>query len=290
MALVTYAAKPALTEDDALCAGSLRARGVGVEAVPWDRPDVAWERYAAVVIRSTWDYHQRPDAFRAWLDALQARRALVWNPVPMLRWNMDKRYLLPLGAQLPVIPTELVEAAGATTLAEVLAHRGWREVVVKPAISASGEDTWRTGAERAGADEPRFQALLRRGPVLLQPFIAAIENEGEWSLVYFQGRFSHGILKTPAAGEFRVQKQHGGHSRSQRPPDAVLADAGAILAAVEEPWLYARVDGCVVEGAFLLMELELLEPALELWADPGAPVRFAEAIIACLGHAPGRGR
>ena len=115
--------------------------------------------------------------------------------------------------------------------------------------------------------------------MLLQRFVEAIQTEGEWSLVHFQGRFSHAVLKTPKAGEFRVQNHHGGHARSQRPPVAMLAAAQRILAAVEGPWLYARVDGGVVDGAFVLMELELLEPALELWADPDAPLRFAEAII-----------
>jgi hypothetical protein len=250
-----------------------------VDALPWDSPDVPWDLYAAAVVRSTWDYHRRPDAFRRWLDALSGLGARVWNPASLLRWNMDKRYLIDLPARLPVVRGELVEPGTGTTLAAVLERRGWRSAVVKPAISASGEDTWRTDVESAGADGERFRALVARGAVLVQPFVEQVVKDGEWSLVYFRGAFSHAILKRPRAGEFRVQSQHGGRSEAGWPSLAVLSQAERVLAEVREPWLYARVDGCVVDGTFLLMELEMLEPALELWADPGAPRRFADAVL-----------
>lgn len=258
---------------------ALRTRGASVEALPWDAPDVRWEGYDAVVVRSTWDYHRRPEAFRRWLDALGVLRVRVWNPVPLLRWNMDKRYLSRLADRLPVVPGELVEAGSAATLDSILERRGWRAAVVKPTISASGEDTWRTDVDRAAGDAGRFRELVGRGAVLVQPFVEQVVTEGEWSLVYFRGSFSHAILKRPRRGEFRVQSQHGGRSEPARPPPALLAQAGRVLAQVDEPWLYARVDGCVVDGAFLLMELEMLEPALELWAEAGAAQRFAEAVL-----------
>jgi len=251
-----------------------------VEAFPWDAPHVRWEGYDALVVRSTWDYHRRPESFRRWLDGLGALGARVWNPVPLLRWNMDKRYLAGLAGRLPVVPGELVEAGSGATLVSILERRGWRAAVVKPTISASGEDTWRTGVDRASADAERFQELLGRGAVLVQPFVEQVVREGEWSLVYFRGSFSHAILKRPRDGEFRVQSQHGGRSEPAGPPPALLAQSERVLAQVREPWLYARVDGCVVDGTFLLMELEMLEPALELWADPGAAHRFADAVLA----------
>ncbi|HMK72845.1 MAG TPA: hypothetical protein VK454_05880, partial [Myxococcaceae bacterium] len=167
-------------------------------------------------------------------------------------------------------------------LAAVLERRRWRWAVVKPAISASGEDTWRTDVDSVVADEERFRALAARGAVLVQPFVEQVVTGGEWSLVYFRGGFSHAILKRPRAGEFRVQSQHGGRSEPGRPPPALLSQAERVLAEVRHPWLYARVDGCVVDGAFLLMELEMLEPALELWADGAAPRRFADAMLALL--------
>jgi len=251
-----------------------------VEALPWDAPGVRWEGYDAVVVRSTWDYHRRPQAFRRWLDALGSLRTTVWNPVPLLRWNMDKRYLAGLADRLPVVPGELVEAGAGTTLASILERRGWRAAVVKPTISASGEDTWRTDVDRASADAERFRELVGRAAVLVQPFIEQVVTEGEWSLVYFRGTFSHAILKRPQDGEFRVQSQHGGRSEPARPAPALLAQAERVLAQVREPWLYARVDGCIVDGVFVLMELEMLEPALELWADPGAAQRLADAVLA----------
>jgi len=252
-----------------------------VEALPWDTPGVSWERFDAVVVRSTWDYHRRPDAFGRWLDGLEARRARVWNPVPCLRWNLDKRYLLALAGRLPVVPTELVARGAPDRLADILERNGWRAAVVKPSISASGKDTWRTG--RAGADEERFRALVSRGAVLVQPFVEEVASAGEWSLVYIQGSFSHAVVKRPRAGEFRVQTEHGGRSEPATPSAALLAQAGRVLAEAPEPWLYARVDGCLVGGSFLLMELEMLEPALELWAEDGAAGRFAGAILARAG-------
>jgi glutathione synthase/RimK-type ligase-like ATP-grasp enzyme len=279
VALVTHPERPQLTEDDALGAAALRERGVRVDAVPWDAPDVAWEGYQAVVLRSAWDYHRRPGAFRTWLDALRASGANVWNPVPLLRWNMDKRYLLALAAHVPTVPTELVEVGQPASLAALLLHREWAEAVVKPAISGGGDDTWRTARATASQDEGRFQALLRRGTVLVQPFVEAVQQAGEYSLVYLGGRFSHAILKRPAAGEFRVQTQHGGQAEQRSPSEELLSQAQRVLEAVPFPWAYARVDGCLVEGSFHLMELEMLEPSLELWADADAPARFAQAVV-----------
>jgi glutathione synthase/RimK-type ligase-like ATP-grasp enzyme len=279
VAFVTHRGNVELTEDDALGATALRARGVEVDAVPWSAPDVRWEAYGAVVVRSSWDYHRRPDAFRSWLEALQARGANVWNPVPLLQWNMDKRYLLALAERVPTVPTEWVEARRPASLVSLLERRGWDEAVVKPAISGGGDDTWRTARAVAPQAEGRFQALLCRGAVLVQPFVEAVQEEGEYSLVYLGGRFSHGILKRPAAGEFRVQTQHGGQAESRTPSKQTLAQAERVLEAVQTPWAYARVDGCLVDGNFQLMELEMLEPSLELWADPDAPTRFAEAVV-----------
>jgi glutathione synthase/RimK-type ligase-like ATP-grasp enzyme len=277
-AFVTWRGLPALSADDRLAAAALERHGVAVEAVSWDDPAVDWVGYSAVVVRSTWDYHRRPLEFQRWIERLEHSGAPLWNPPALLRWNLDKRYLGEL-AQLgiAVVPTRTVRRGSGATLAGTLDEAGWGEVVVKPAISASAHETWRSSPTRARSDARRFSALLESGDVLVQPYQPAIE-EGEWSLCFFGGRFSHAVLKRPRPGEFRVQAELGGEVLVRRPSSRLVEEAANVVGRAPAPWLYARVDACDVGGALLLMELELIEPTLFFHADPDAPERFAEAL------------
>jgi hypothetical protein len=284
VAFVTYAALPELSADDRLAADALRRLGARVESVAWDAPGVPWSSFDAIVVRSCWDYHVRPLEFRAWLDDVERSGARLWNPAPLLRWNMEKTYLRELEARgVAVVPTRWVERGAEPSLVSLLAREGWSDAVVKPVLSASAHETWRTGAGQAAADEERFRGLLARGGVMVQPFLGAVRDEGEWSLLFFGGAFSHAVVKRPADGDFRVQESFGGVARREHPQPALLAQAQAVADLVPGPWLYARVDGCVVDGRFLLMELEMLEPSLFLASDPRAAPRFAEAILAAGG-------
>ena len=119
---------------------------------------------------------------------------------------------------------------------------------------------------------------------MVQPFLPAIVMEGEWSLCFFGGQYSHAVLKRPRPGDFRVQADHGGQYTAAEPPPRLVEEADAALRAAGRRTLYARVDGCVVDGVFRLMELELLEPGLFLSTDPGAGARFAEAVIQAVGQ------
>jgi glutathione synthase/RimK-type ligase-like ATP-grasp enzyme len=243
-----------------------------------------------VVVRSCWDYFLRPAEFHAWLDRLEADRATVYNPVPTLRWNADKRYLRDLEARgVPVVPTHWIPLGAAPSLREIRRRTGWTELVVKPAVSGGAHRTWRSSPGAASvstADDARLAESAAEGDVMVQPMLAEIEREGEWSLHFFDGAFSHAIVKRPRAGDFRVQLEHGGSVVSVDPTAELIEAARRAIDAAPnagEPPLYARVDGCVVNGAFVLMELELLEPALSLaWAD-GAADRLADALLRRLG-------
>jgi len=282
VALVTCAAHPRLSPDDRLLLPALAAAGFDPVARQWDSTDEAWESHAAVVVRSCWDYHLRPGEFQRWLDSLEHAGARVFNPVPILRWNADKAYLRELeAAGLEVVPTAWVGENHGGSLAELVGGRGWRHAVVKPSISATAYETWRVGPVITPEDEHRFHRLTRQGAVMVQPYVESIE-QGELSLVFLAGRFSHAVLKRPRAGDFRVQTDFGGTVEPVRPAPVVVEQAHCALRAAPGPSLYARVDGCLVDGRLRLMELELLEPGLYFAQDAAAPQGFARALRAAL--------
>ncbi len=285
IAFATSTDVPNLTDDDRLLVRALNGLGVKAGPVIWGVA-LDWKRFSAVLIRSCWDYHRRHAEFLAWFDKLEADGVRVINPPALMRWNAEKTYLRDLAAQgVTVVPTRFVAQGDATTLAAVIKAERWDDVVVKPAISASAHDTWRSSAARALQDEDVFRSLVKRGTVLVQPFISTIATDGEWSLLFYDGSYSHAVLKRPATGDFRVQKEHGGSSEPVVPPGHVIDAARRVVheASKKRPdSLYARVDGCVIDGHFALMELELIEPDLFMRSQPGAPERMASALLAAL--------
>ena len=282
IALVTYAGLPALSDDDRLLPPALEAQGLRGDAVLWNDPDVDWKRYAAVVLRSSWDYHYHPAEFLAWVSALEADGVVLLNPPDVLRWNADKSYLRDLeAAGVRTVPTRWVTAESPPTLTAILADTGWDEAVVKPAVSAAARDTWRVARAVTSADEERLTELVRRGAVLVQPFIDAVATQGELSLIFLDGRYSHAVLKRPKPGDFRVQSTHGGSVEQAYPNDAVVRQAATVLRAAPDvaiQSLYARVDGVMIGNELVLMELELIEPALFLGTHPHAATRLASAL------------
>jgi len=279
LALATCRAHPNLADDDRLLRDALQVRGAVVLPAVWDEADIAWRDFDAVIVRSTWDYHLRAGAFDAWIDRLEREGVPVWNPPEVLRWNARKTYLKELeAAGIPTVPTRFIEEEG-TSLEAILDEAGWDEVVVKPVVSASAHETWRASRASIAVDHVRYARLLAGGPLMVQPFLPAIATEGEWSLCFFGGRYSHAVLKLPRAGDFRVQADHGGRYSAADAPAWLIEQADAALRASGWRTLYARVDGCVVEKVFQLMELELLEPGLFLSTYAGAADRFAEAVI-----------
>jgi glutathione synthase/RimK-type ligase-like ATP-grasp enzyme len=282
LAVATSAAYPNIHVDDAHLAASLAALGIQLQVCVWNDPGIDWASHDAVLVRTIWDYFEHYDAFLAWLDRLERSGVPVINPVALMRWNSDKRYLLQLASLgVPTIPTRL---SARDTLHEALAAFQGRDVVVKPCISGGA---WRT--VRGTMGDPAFDRAvseLPSGDYLVQPFVQAIVDDGEWSLLFFGGEFSHAVVKRPATGDYRVQEQYGGRTGTMDPDAATLAAARHALATCTSLGLgdasYARVDGVVVDGRFLLMELELIEPSLFLAGRPDASQHFARVIAARL--------
>ncbi len=276
IAFVSCGKHPSGTADDAFAAEALRRRGLEVETVLWTDPLVRWDDYGAIALRSTWDYYLRPEEFRAFIARLPPAR--LWNPAATVRWNLDKRYLLELEQRgVPIVPTRLIER-GPLALGE------WSEAVLKPSISGGAHRTFRIGAAALSPAEGEraLREVLAGSAAILQPFVPEVARDGEWSLVFFRGAFSHAVLKRPAPGDFRTQPQHGARVERADPPDAVLAAAAHALRAAAQETIYARVDGVWAGGAFLLMELELIEPNLYFLGNAAAADRFAAAIAATL--------
>jgi hypothetical protein len=276
---VTDAERRLLTDDDRGVIPALASRGIRVVPVVWTEPLPGG--LDALVVRSTWDYHLRLREFLAWIDGTEAERLPLLNRAPVLRWNADKRYLLDLErCGVPVVPTRHLPRGATTPLDGLLRGAGWSEAVVKPAVSAGAFATWRTRG--APEDRARFARQLADMDCLVQPFLPERVDEGEWSLVFLGGAFSHAVLKRPGAGDFRVQEEFGGCTEAVVPPAGLVEDARRALDAAGHDTAYARVDGVVRRGRLDLLELELVEPSLFLASASGAAERFAEAISARL--------
>lgn len=277
IAFATSAAYATLTDDDGLAVAALRRAGWEVVPLVWSEPAAARPRADVVVLRSCWDYHLHPRAFSRWVQAVAGTGTPLLNPPAMVHWNLHKGYLLELageGVLLP--PTQLVDPTSPRSLQALADDLGADGLVVKPAVSASAYGTWRT--ERIGpAEEQRFARQLAHGELLVQRFIPEIA-EGEVSLMYFGGGYSHAVRKTPAPGDFRVQVGHGGTHRPWQPDPAILAAADAIVARCAADALYCRVDGVPTAQGFQLMEVELIDPVLFFEHAPHAADVFVRAL------------
>ena len=252
---------------------ALAATGLAVEPRDWTAPgDLSG--FDLILPLFAWGYQRDVAAWYALLDAMERQALPVVNAAPLLRWNSDKAYLAELGARgVAVVPTVDVPALDATTLGAARAALGGGTMVVKPAISGGADGTYLL---TQAADIPGEAFGQRR---LVQPLMPGINRVGEASLFYFGGRFSHAILKRPAAGDFRVQAQFGGQETAWTPDGDALALAAAALDATPHVPVYARVDMVPdAAGAWRIMELELIEPSLFLHFAPDRGAAFAAAI------------
>ena len=279
VALVTSEALPNLYEDDLLLVPALDEIGIDSSPAIWSDAGIDWLGFDALVIRTPWDYFMRPVEFRAWLDARIASGVLMCNSGEILDWNFDKRYFQDLAAAgVSLVPTIVVERGERPDIVALARARGWEEIVIKPTISGGAYCTHRfrlNDADRYRDDIAR--TLLDRG-LLIQPFLPEILSDGELSLLFFDGVFSHAVCKRPKDGDYRVQFQFGGTNETVEVRDEWIEGARACIAAAPALPVYARVDGVIQNGKFLLMELEVFEPLMFLARHRDAPGRFARAI------------
>jgi len=278
VALATSAKYPNLTDDDRLLLRPLIDCGLNTISAIWTDSNFVWSSCDAVVIRSCWDYHLKSEAFLGWIASLETAGVAVFNSGSLIRWNTNKAYLRDLESKaVAIVPTAWPEPGPGVDLHDLIEKTSWQKAVVKPRISATAYRTQLVTQDDARSAQNLFDELRHGVGVMLQKFVDRIAEEGEWSLIFFAGEFSHAVLKTPGVGDFRVQNDFGGRSRSAEPPACAIDSATRILRLLD-PTVYARVDGVMENGQFLLMELELIEPALFLDGHKEAPFRFAKAI------------
>jgi glutathione synthase/RimK-type ligase-like ATP-grasp enzyme len=273
-----------LAPDDQLLREALAARGARPQAVIWDDEAVDWAGFDACVVRSVWDYHFKHERFLAWARRVGAQVPL-WNRPELLAWNSEKSYLRELAERgVPTIPTEWLARGSAAQLSALLAERGWSEAVIKPTVDLGALNLRRIHAGGNGIDQIALEGLLAQHEVMVQPFLPAIEAEGETSLIYVAGELSHTVRKRPKQGDFRVQPSWGGSVDAVEPSAAELEAAARALATIDAPpTLYARVDLVAGEGGEpLLIELELIDPHLFLGEAPETTAALADAVLARL--------
>lgn len=256
---------------------ALAAAGVTATPIPWtahvERCDEL-QRFPLVLPLLAWGYHF--DHAR-WLRACRTWEAAALplaNPAAVLAWNSDKHYLQALQQRGVAIPhTFWTQRVTAQHIDDAFAATGAEQLIVKPTVSGGA---WQTQCLRRG------DALqdLPAGDAMIQPFLPAIQHQGETSLLFFGGRLSHAVNKRPVSGEFRVQSQYGGvYTALPAPPPGALALAEQTLVAIDAPLLYARIDMVPDgDGRWLLMEAELIEPDLYLGADPRQGAAFGRTV------------
>ncbi len=283
VAIVSATAALGTDDDEEFLLPALRAVGAEPAVVVWDDPALDWASFDVVVLRSTWDYTMRRDEFLAWVAATDVVTRLRNRP-DVVRWNSDKRYLRDLaGYGLPVVPTEFFGPGDRP------AFPAGVPFVVKPTVSAGSRNTARYAPDELVVAQDHARRLLDRGrTIMVQPYVASVDERGETALVYLRGRYSHAVIKEAllVPGEranedklFATEKLH-----AVRPSAAELAVAEAVLDTIPFPrdeLLYARVDLVLgADGAPSVLELELVEPSLMLpQAPPEVAGRLARAIV-----------
>ncbi len=257
----------------------LTAKGTDLHREVWNDPAVNWAAYDAVILKSPWDYHEKHSEFLNWTDLLSRQGIRVLNSPEMVRWNSDKHYLKDIrDSGLPAIPTLYLEKNSVTdTENNYFRELNTSRLVIKPCISAGAKNTVLVTSEEFPELLPLINTWLQEEAYMVQPFVEEI-LAGEWSLLFFGGKYSHSLLKTPKDQDFRVQHYLGGKVNYREADENLVRQATQFISRFAADTLYARVDGVVINGIFHLMELELIEPYLFLDNVPQRMENYYQAL------------
>ena len=228
----------------------------------WNDPSVDWASFDCLIFRTVWDYFEYPKEFAEWLERIEHLNIRTLNPLSIIKRNKHKFYLKDLQNQgIDIIPTVFIPKNTGLDLT-FLKEKKWEKAVIKPAISGGSYMTTLFSQSDIIAIQTEYTPIALERDLLIQPFMPQIQEMGELSILFFQGKYSHSVLKKPKGEDFRVQSQFGGQYEAHFPDDSVIKTAENIIKTFGGDLLYARVDGILKDGQFLLMELELIEPDL----------------------------
>jgi len=262
-----------------LLKSAFEAQGLKVDITYWDNPTYEWQETKSVLFRTIWDYFERFDEFWEWLEQVKTKTRLI-NSYELIKWNIDKHYLKDLSSWgIETVPTYFADKGCNMKLHEIAKRNQWKDLVIKPAISASAFKTYKILANEIQANEKLFNSLVQERNMLVQPYFETITQLGEASLMVFDGKFTHAILKKAQPGDFRVQDDFGGTVHNYIPTKAEINFAEEVFKTCKTKPVYGRVD--IVwdnDKNFYLSELEILEPELWIRNYPKCAERIAEAV------------
>jgi glutathione synthase/RimK-type ligase-like ATP-grasp enzyme len=278
VALVTYRNSSKLTRDDQLLVEPLKKYELNPVSAAWDDAKIDWSKFDCIILRSCWNYHLKYEQFMEWLDRIEKLKVSVWNPIHIIRWNSNKKYLKDLERKgIPIVPTVFLEKEEKYYLADIAKHKKWKDLVIKPAVGASSYNVTLITQNEYKEKQKEVEKLSQQSGILIQPYMKEISG-GEYSFIFIGKQFSHSVLKIPKKGDFRSNYEMGAKENKIEADKNTIQQAANVIEAVNSPLLYARVDGIVQDDMLLLTELELIEPYLYFDLDSLAPARFAKAL------------
>ncbi len=270
---------PALIESERPLLVLFKQHKIEAEAVVWNDLTVNWKVYDMLVLRSIWDYHHHYRKFSNWLTLIEKEHIPTLNSTSIVRKNQNKFYLKELKARgVNIVPTHFINGTDRLDLSMVR-NSNWQKAVIKPAISASAYMTEVFSKDEISTIEEKYQYLAAGRDLLIQPFMEEIISSGEISLIFFNRRYSHSVLKTTKGTDFRVQAEYGGKVSTCTPEEHIILEASSILSHFSGDLLYARIDGIISDRHFMLMEIELIEPDLFFDYASSSHQRFVEATL-----------
>ncbi|MBW3468427.1 ATP-grasp domain-containing protein [Arthrospiribacter ruber] len=284
LAVVTYEARGSyaaetVPDEDLILSEILNELNVSFEFEIWSDTSVNWSKYELILVKSPWDYFDRYAEFLLWCDVISQLGIPVWNPIEVIKWNSDKRYLHEIQEKgFPIVPTRFLEKGSKLDLLKAFEEFDADQLIFKPSVSGGAKNTIKISRDDWKNKKASLTGLLAEEAYLLQPFLKEVAEIGEYSYLYFDGKFSHAILKKAKKGDFRVQHFFGGSIEEVKPNPEELEYFDKLLQAFAKDCLYARVDGVWTEGVFYLMELELIEPYLFLFLSDTARENYKSAL------------
>lgn len=285
IAIITYEARGSyaanhVADEDQVLASILDEISVDYKFEIWSDKKVDWSQYACLLLKSPWDYFDRYEDFLTWCKEIQDLGIPVYNDLETVIWNSDKKYLKEVEEKgFPIVKTQFLDKG--KSVAEVYACFALfevQELIIKPTVSGGAKHTLRVSKSDWELMKKQIDDLLSQEAFMVQPFVEEIVAVGEYSYIFFNGKFSHAVLKSAKSGDFRVQHFFGGEITTVQPSSTELAYLESLLEAFAKNTLYARVDGVWRGGEFLLMELELIEPYLFLFTSDAAKLNYIDAL------------